>query len=171
MKDIRSHTDVGVSRSILRVAILVLASSPLPAQAPTSNISNPAYQELANQVTANAANFYVYQDQDSGFNHGFPSGFFGSGPSVTIDTGCIDDPDNMITGCYPQKDSTNVTALDPQGTVFRISFPAESDDQYTGLNIEEPEDWGSPRVTEAAEWATTYGLSPISSLRFVRLRA
>src|ERR1035441_6533412 len=40
-------------------------------------VSDPAYQELTNRVTANAKNFFVYQDEDSGFNHGFPPGYSG----------------------------------------------------------------------------------------------
>ena len=42
-----------------------------------TNISDSAYGLLTNRVTANHSGFYVYVDADSGFNHGFPSGFFG----------------------------------------------------------------------------------------------
>ena len=141
MNDIRNYVDVGAFRSILQVALLLLASSLLLAQAPTSSISNLAYEELTSRVTQNVTNFYVYQDQDSGFNHGFPSGFFwyDSAP-VTIDAGCLDDPADMVTGCYPSNDMTHLDRV--HGTVLRISFPSESGDGYTGLNTEEPEDWG-----------------------------
>jgi cellulose 1,4-beta-cellobiosidase len=66
----------------------------------TSGNSNQASTrpsgELQARVTANQTAFYVYQDQDSGLNHGFPSGYF-SGPGIDfhliqLDAGCIDDP-------------------------------------------------------------------------------
>ena len=103
-------------------------------------VSDPAYQELTNRVTANVTNFFVYQDQDSGFNHGFPSGFFGTGGAVTIDTGCLDNPADMMTGCYPSNDMTHLDRT--RGTVLRVTFPSQSGDSYTGLNIEEPQQWG-----------------------------
>jgi len=112
-------------------------AAPSPVSGPISNL---AYQELTNRVSANQANFFVYLDEDSGLNHGFPSGFFGTGPQVSIDTGCIDDPSDTNIGCYP---STDTSVLDRvHGTVFRVTFPSESGGQFTGLNIEEPEDWG-----------------------------
>jgi hypothetical protein len=43
-----------------------------------SDLSDPAYQLLANRTIANRKNFYIYQNADSGFNHGVPSGFFGA---------------------------------------------------------------------------------------------
>jgi len=99
------------------------------------------YQELHLRAVANATNFYLYQDQDSGLNHGFPSGFFGTTSTLTIDTGCIDNPADTVTGCYP---SSNTTALDlTRGTVFRVTFAPLSGDQFAGVNIEEPLNWGA----------------------------
>ena len=93
---------------------------------------------------ANQAAFYVYKDQDSGFNHGFPSGFFASNAdnlkTIHIDAGCIDNPVDVTTGCYP---SSATTALDTvRGTVLRLSFDAQTPGNFAGVNIEEPESWG-----------------------------
>src|SRR5882762_4768675 len=65
-----------------------------PARCQTS-ISTPAYNVLNSRTPANKQSLYVYLDQDSGLNHGFPSGFFASSTAnlatIHIDTGCIDD--------------------------------------------------------------------------------
>jgi hypothetical protein len=110
-------------------------------QAQTGPSVSAAYQELHQRAVANASNFYVYQDQDSGLNHGYPSGWFGTISAITIDTGCIDNPADTVTGCYP---SSNTTALDlTHGTVFRVTFASLASDQFAGLNIEEPLNWGA----------------------------
>src|SRR5437879_2868754 len=66
----------------------------LLAQSQTT-ISTHAYNVLNSRAEANQQSFYVYRDQDSGLNHGFPSGFFASNTAnlgtIHIDTGCIDD--------------------------------------------------------------------------------
>jgi fibronectin type 3 domain-containing protein len=97
------------------------------------------------RVTANQASFYVYRDQDSGLNHGFPSGYF-AGPginynSIQLDAGCIDDPADPTTGCYPSADTS---VLDTnRGTVLRLTFPAVPDwNSWVGVNTEEPQNWG-----------------------------
>jgi hypothetical protein len=101
--------------------------------------------ELQARVTANQQSFYVYYDQDSGLNHGFPSGYFSS-PDINynliqLDAGCIDDPADTTTGCYP---STDTSVLDTsRGTVLRFTFPAvPSYSSWVGVNIEEPQNWG-----------------------------
>src|SRR5207248_3043407 len=102
--------------------------------------TNAAYQLLNTRVSANREAFYVYQDQDAGANHGFLSGFFGQIDKLHIDAGCLDDP-LAVTGC-----STDPNRLDMvRGTVLRISFDPPTLDQFIGLNIEEPEDWGVTR--------------------------
>ncbi len=89
--------------------------------------------------------FYIYKDQDSGLNHGFPSGYFASAGidyiQIQLDAGCIDDPSDPTTGCYP---STNKTALDTiRATVLRLTFPyVGSYSQWVGVNFEEPQNWG-----------------------------
>jgi hypothetical protein len=117
------------------------ATYTISAQALGGPSVSSAYQELHQRVVANASNFYVYLDQDSGLNHGYPSGWFGTYTAITIDTGCIDNPADTVTGCYP---SSNTTALDrPRGTVFRVTFAPLSATQFAGLNIEEPLNWGA----------------------------
>jgi hypothetical protein len=91
---------------------------------------------------ANQSFFYVYQDQDSGLNHGFPSGFFGDINTVHVDTGCVDDSNdpNAVRGCAPP----GSTILDRgRGNVMRITFDRQT--TFAGLNIEDPENWGQTR--------------------------
>src|ERR1051325_12242736 len=64
--------------------------------ASASPLIDAAYLLLADRVAANRTSFYVYQDADSGFNHGFPSGFFGDIGRVHLNTVCVDAP--TLTG-------------------------------------------------------------------------
>jgi hypothetical protein len=97
-----------------------------------------AYLLINQRVNANRANFFVYQDSDSAFNHGFPSGLFGEINKIHFDVACVDDR-NSESGC-----STDMTRLDRErGNVLRISFDPLSVDQFAGVNIEEPENWGA----------------------------
>jgi len=124
----------------------------------SSSIGNSAYPELTTAVAANQNNFFVYLDEDAGLNHGFPSGAFtGNGAAqVAVDPGCIDDAADTNIGCYP---STNTTALDQvHGTVLRVTFPPESGIQFTGLNIEEPQDWG--RLSSQGQCGVTTTCNP-----------
>lgn len=104
-------------------------------------LSNPAYSLLAERMTANQTRFYVYQDADSGFNHGFLSGLFGRVEKLQIEAACVDDP-TSVDGC-----STDPNGLDRErGTVLRISFAPLAPGQFAGVNIEEPEQWGVRRT-------------------------
>lgn len=146
---------VALFLGVLLICLLCLGS---PAQSQTG-ISGPAYQLLGQRVVANQGSFYVYLDQDSGFNHGFPSGFFGSTPAnlatIHIDTGCISDP-TAANGC-----STDPNALDRvRGTVMRVSFDPQTSGNFAGVNIEEPENWGVLRT------GTGYDLRGASSVTF-----
>ena len=122
---------------------LFVAFSAFAAIGQNGAISGPAYQVLDARAGADQAAFSVYVDQDSGFNHGFPSGEFGDIGTITIDTGCVDDPNdpNAIHGCAPPNDSTILDKI--RGTVMRVTFASQS--SSAGLNIEEPEDWGQNR--------------------------
>ena len=126
--------------SYSRVVIL-LALAALPAAASGIGIADPAYALLNNRIAQNGSQFYVYMDMDSGFNHGFPSGFYGVAGKLQIDPGCVYDH-TAANGC-----STDPTALDrTRGTVFRFTFAALAAGQYTGVNFEEPQNWGvNPR--------------------------
>jgi len=104
----------------------------------------------------------VYKDADSGFNHGFPSGWFASPISnlntIYLDAGCVDDPSDTTMGCYP---STDTSALDTvRGTVLRFSFGAQAPGDYAGVNIEEPENWG------VLQTGTGYNLQGATSITF-----
>jgi hypothetical protein len=129
-------------------AYLIVVTNPAPGGGPSNAASfvvatNPAIAELIARANANQ-NFFVYVDQDSGFNHGVPSGFFASSPAnlatIHLDTGCIDNPSDTTTGCFP---STDLTDFDTKrGTVMRMTFDAQTAGNYAGINIEEPLDWG-----------------------------
>jgi hypothetical protein len=89
---------------------------------------------LADRVGANRASFYVYQDADSGFNHGFPSGFFGDIGGIHLCAACVDDS-NVTNGC-----STDMNRLDrTRGNVLNISFDPLPSGHIAGINIQEPE--------------------------------
>lgn len=114
---------------------------------------------MSQRVIANQGNFPVYLDQDSGFNHGFPSGFFASNPAnlgtIHIDTGCIDNI-TAANGC-----SIDPNTLDRvRGTVMRVSFDPQSLGNFAGVNIEEPENWG------VLQTGTGYDLRGPSSVVF-----
>lgn len=81
--------------------------------------------------------FIVYEDQDSGHNHGTFSGFFGS-PSardrITIDTGCVP-MGNPPVGCA----SAPNTIDKDHGTVIRFTFPPLTGTEFAGVSCVEPE--------------------------------
>jgi hypothetical protein len=95
-----------------------------------SDLSEPAYQLLAKRTIANRKNFYVYQNADSGFNHGVPSGFFGATSKINIDTACINDP-TTENGCSTDQNRLNRK----RGTVLRISFQPLSPGEFGSLGI------------------------------------
>lgn len=103
-------------------------------------ISEGAYSLIAQRTTANRRSFYVFQDADSGFNHGFPSGFHGNvSNKIQLDAGCVNDV-GAVNGCAP----AGSTRLDRErGTVLRVSFDPLSPGQFVGVNFEEPENWGT----------------------------
>ena len=121
---------------VLLAGLLAPAPSVVTAQT-GSAIGDAAYPLLAERVTANQMNFFVYRDADSGFNHGFPSGFFPDPVGVekiSLDSACVDDLDSA-DGC-----STDPQALDfERGNVLRISFAPLLPGEFAGLHIEEPE--------------------------------
>src|SRR3954452_1194632 len=63
----------------------------------------PAALNLINELTAaNRSAFCAYKDSDSGFNHGFPSGWFANSPAarakIHLDMACVYDPASA-NGC------------------------------------------------------------------------
>lgn len=120
---------------------LALATWGAAAAAAGTVNTSAAYSVLTGRTEAITANFFVYQDADSGFNHGFPSGLFADHPAtlqkIHLDSACIDDASSP-TGC-----SSDPNALDRvRVNVLQVSFDALTAGQYAGVNIEEPEDWG-----------------------------
>jgi hypothetical protein len=124
---------------------LALVATRAPAQPSrrgpgTAALGPAAYAFLNSRVQANRTSFHVYKDADSGFNHGFPSGLWGNLGHVTLDTACVDDP-GADGGC-----TSNPGRFDRQrGNVMSVRFDFASDEGFTGVNIEEPENWGGTR--------------------------
>lgn len=104
--------------------------------------TDAAYKVLADRVSANAEAFYVYQDADSGFNHGFPSGLFADIPGtlqkIHLNTACVDDA-SAPTGCMQDPNRVDRERVN----VLRISFDPLTSGQFAGFNFEEPGHWGA----------------------------
>ena len=142
---------------LLRTIIVLLLQLPLAAQ--TTAISGPAYQEITSRVTANQQSFSIYQDADSGFNHGF----FAAIPNangVLVNAACIDNAANMTTGC-----ATNTNVLDTtRGTVLSITL-TPSTGTFSGVNIQEPQDYPSPEcLSPPGLSACGYDLAPAAGV-------
>ena len=133
-----------VSSATLWLAALLLSlavSRPASAQSATS-VSGPAYSLINARTSQNQSQFFVYDNVDSPFNHGFPSGVFGSSTAAMgklhVDPGCVYSA-TSANGC-----STDPTAMDQtRGTVLQLSFDALASGEYVGLNFEEPQNWGA----------------------------
>ena len=123
------RTSTGVFLGI--VAVL------LPYTASAGALSDTAYLLLTERVAAPQTSSFVYQDADSGLNHGFPSGFFGAVTQITLDAACVDDP-NTASGCATNPDHLDVV----RGTVLRLTFAPLAVTAFAGVNIEEPENFG-----------------------------
>ena len=107
-------------------------------QLTSAAISNRAYEYVAGLVSSNRANFYIYQNADSGLNHSFPSGWYGVINKIHLNAGCIDDPKSS-SGCSSDPDQ-----LDQQrGTVLSVAFDAMATGEHAGVYFEEPEYWGT----------------------------
>ena len=99
-------------------------------------VSAAAYQLLNQRAAANQNAFYVYLDSDSGFNHGVPTGVIGETQLIHVDSNCVDNPSDPVTGCHS---STDATTFDrSRGTVLRITVDPLRPDQSAGVNIWEP---------------------------------
>jgi hypothetical protein len=123
-----------------------------------ANISDCAYQEVNARTSANQKSFFVYQDADSGFNHGFPSGFFGNIDlqTIIVNAACIDDP-TLPSGC-----TNDMTRLDgSRGTVFSLTFPQMSEEQFGGVNFQDPENYNVDGVV-----GNGYDLIPATMIQF-----
>lgn len=104
-------------------------------------MSDSGLSLLNDLVQANRSNFWIYLNSDSGYNKGFPSGFFANPTAalskIHLNTACVYDP-QAADGC-----STNPAQLDKsRGTVMRITFDPLNQGEFAGINIEEPENWG-----------------------------
>lgn len=95
------------------------------------------YRLLGDRIASNRTRFYVYRDADSGLNHGFPSGLFGTFAKVHLDAACVDDPGSP-SGC-----SSDPNRIDrARGTVLKLSFDPLVSGEFAGVTFEEPERFG-----------------------------
>lgn len=110
--------------------------------------------------------FAVYEDLDSGYNHGTFSGVFGS-PSardkILIDPGCIP-LGNPPTGCSLDANATNRE----RGTVLRVEFQPLVADEFVGVSAVEPaglflNESGAPYDLRGIERLTFDAMSPTAN--------
>ena len=121
------------------------------------SVGKCAYPLLNSRVNANQTRFFVYDDSDSAFNHGFPSGLFGAIPlnQVELDSACVDDPASP-TGC--SVDPLRIDAT--RGTVFRFAFPKLGPADFVGVNFRDPADYEAENPTGSG-----YDLTPATLLQ------
>jgi len=124
-----------------------------------ANVSDCGYQLLNSRASANQTSFFVYKDADSGFNHGFPSGFFGNIVDlqmIKVDAACIDAPTSG-SGC-----TNDTTRFDgTRGTVFSLTLPTMSAEQFAGVNFQDPENYNFNGVV-----GNGYNLVPATMVQF-----
>ncbi len=122
-------------------SLIVLASAVVPASASVVDTGS-AYGVLSGRTEADTKTFYIYQDADSGFNHGSPSGFFFSDlaalQKIHENTACLDDP-SVPSGCSADPNRLDRNRIN----VLRIAFDPLTPTELAGVNIEEPENWGA----------------------------
>ena len=136
MKKIR----IGSLGALWCTALLLAVPRPAAAQS-ANNVSGPAYALINARTSQNQSQFFVYEDDDSPFNHGFPSGLFGSSAAamgkLQVNPACVYSA-SSANGC-----STDPTAMDQtRGTVFQLTFAPLASGEFVGLNFEEPQNWG-----------------------------
>ena len=152
-----NHFVLPILSRLVSIILALIAGQTCPSLAAAS--VDAAYDLITQRTIANQNAFYIYQDADSGFNHGYPSGFYGDTWTIDLKADCINDPVS-IGGC-----STDTNVLDRQnGTVLRIGFGTQSTNPnhkgYAGVNIEEPKDWGNGNV------GIGYNLLGVTYLKF-----
>lgn len=127
------------SRHLRLLTLIALLDGPALSAGPSSG---PAIESIYLLASENRSAFFVYRNSDDGLNHGFPSGWFvGGGASLAqihLDTACVYDP------TAPTRCATDKTRLDRvRGTVMKVSFDSIGPGQFAGINIEEPENYGT----------------------------
>ena len=160
-----SYRDTSVTNGVTYYYVVQAVDVGGPSGNSNAVLATPS-GEVQARVAANEQAFYVYKDADSGFNHGFASGWFVYPLSelpniqniIQVDSGCVDDPADTTIGCYP---ATDTSALDTvRGTVLRFSFAPQAPGSYAGVNIEEPQGWASSQIGNG------YNLQDVSSVTF-----
>ena len=120
---------------IIQILITGLLWPSLSSSQVATSITTGAYTLLNERAGEARKNFFVYKDAESGFNHAFPSGVFGTPGKIELDSACIE----SLSGC-----STDTNQIDRNhGTVMRISFAPLSGGQFAGIQFEEPENYGA----------------------------
>jgi hypothetical protein len=131
----RRRSSTGAARQRTRLMV-----EELEARLVLTTFSEPVYDLLGDRTDFNQENFFVYRDADSPYNHGFPSGFFGTTSQLRINTAALDDP-GSASGV-----STDPNRLDRvRGNVLQVTFDPLAPSQFAGFNFEEPENFGVAR--------------------------
>lgn len=125
-----------VAAGFLSLTILFTVAGDARAQ------SGAAYAFLNDRIDESTRTFFLYNDLDDGQSQGAASGWFGSRERLTVDSGCVDDPNDDVTGCSRDRMRTDCD----RGTVLRMTWAPQSTIEYAGLNIEDPEGYGITRA-------------------------
>lgn len=122
--------------------LLVAVCAPSVSTAQVSSpISDSAIPWLNSLVTYNQNHFFVFENRDSAYNHGFLSGLYGKARNAS--NNLVDDPRNIQvdtrcvysdTGCAPSG------TLGPRN-ILRLKFLPMSKGEFAGMNVEEPESY------------------------------
>jgi fibronectin type 3 domain-containing protein len=136
-----AYIDTGVANGTTYYYV-VQANNSAGASTYSTQVSATPNGVIQARAGDNLLNFFVYFDQDSGRNHGSPSGFYASAgnlDTIHLNMACIDDPASS-SGCYP---SSATSVLDvAHGTVVQIVVDPQTPGNFVGFNFEEPENWG-----------------------------
>lgn len=153
-----------IGRPLARSAVALLllpagaAVSELAAQTTDPSWVAPAVAALDVEVQKLRQGLILYEDSDSGYNHGTFSGFFGTTsaiPKLSIDTGCVPNG-NPPTGC-----SSDPNAIDKDhGTVIRFTFQPLTGDEFVGVSCVEPAGFF------VGQTGTPYDLRGVNQLSF-----
>src|SRR5258708_38680410 len=123
----------------------------------SSLISDSAYPWLNSLVTYNQNHFFIFENRDSAFNHGFLSGLFGK---TRHGSDLVDDPRNIRvdTRCvYSDTGCAHSGKLGPRN-LLRLTFLPMSKGEFAGLNVEEPQCYSQLGASQVGAGYDLFGI-------------
>ena len=120
-----------VSRTLwLLVAISILA----PGLVVATSISDSAFKLVNRRAAVNRGRFFVYQNADSAYNHGYPTRWMEMDSKVYVNPQWVDTINSGGSDGYNRTD---------RGTVIRIDLNSQSPKTLTVFSVEQPVDWST----------------------------